>query len=251
MDKPLNTYTPELDQWIRNGVKHALIDVDNTLVKANIAELYLRMRKNSFKRSWAWRLWLAGFAAFWAPIYLLLDAMNREWFQRAFYRRFRAFSPEQIDQASEELVQEKCRTRLISYTHQLIPYLQKNNINVILLSTNIEPVVKRMAQRYGVDYLCLPVLQNGTAAQVGLDQLRDFKKNHATRYPSESLLAVADSKHDLPVLQHAAYSIVIEDRPLSWMKKIGGTYIRVPGALFQHGHDYTENRTHTENIPSS
>lgn len=247
MDKELYTYTPELEHWIRSGVKHALIDVDNTLVKANIAELYLRMRKNSFKRSWSWRLWLAGFAVFWAPAYLLLDAVNREWFQRAFYRRFRSFSPEQIDKAAEQLVQEKCQTRLIAYTHHLIPFLQKNNIDVTLLSTNIEPVVQRMAQRYGVDYLCLPVLENGTSAQVGLDQLRDFKKNHAMRYQAESLLAVADSKHDLPVLQHAAYSIVIEDRPLSWMNRIGGTYTRVPGTLYHEGQDHAEPRTHTRN----
>lgn len=231
MDKDIHSYTPDLDQWIEDGVQYALIDVDNTLVKANIAELYLRMRRSSFKRRWAWRLWLTGFAAFWAPVYLLLDAMNREWFQRAFYQRFRAFSQEQIDAASEQLVQEKCRTRLISYTHHLIPYLQQRNVNVILLSTNIEPVVKRIAHRYGVDYLCLPIVKNGTAAHVGLDQLSHFKRNHASRYPSEALLAIADSKHDLPVLRHAAYSVVISDRPRSWLKKIGGIHIRVPGTL--------------------
>ena len=90
-----------LDEWMKKGLDTALIDLDNTLVQANITELYFMLKRNALARQWKWRIWFSYFVVCLAPIYLLLDTINREWFQRAFYRRYHSFTLEQIDSAAE------------------------------------------------------------------------------------------------------------------------------------------------------
>lgn len=218
----------QVRNWVENGLKHALIDVDNTLVKANITELYFALKRNRIQRRWHWFLWCVYFAVAWAPLYIVLDAWNREWFQRAFYKRYHEFSIEQIEAEAERLFQQKCQHSLISHTDQLIQCLLQHQVSITLLSTNIEPMVKRFASRYGIEYACLRVDRHGPCAQVNLENLRDFKYRCAVSYPSSSLLAVADSKHDLPVLQQATFAVVISNRRSPWMRRIGGPYTLLP-----------------------
>ncbi|XEC95172.1 haloacid dehalogenase-like hydrolase [Paenibacillus tarimensis] len=218
-----------IDQWIDKGMKHALIDVDNTLVKANITELYFYLKKQALRSQWRWILWCIYFAILWAPLYLLLDFINREWFQRAFYRRYHEFSYDQIEEASEMLFQQKCSSSLIEVTHDLIGYLKERNVNVVLLSTNIDSMVRLYANFYGVSYMSLSLLQKGTQSIVLLNDLENFKLRSASCYPPASVMAVADSKHDLPVLNYAAYSIVVANRRKAWMSKISGNCTIVPG----------------------
>jgi len=217
-----------VEKWVEEGLKHALIDVDNTLVKANITELYFLLKRNRMQRRWQWYLWCAYFAVAWAPLYMMLDALNREWFQRAFYKRYHEFSIEQIEAGAEQLYRQKCQHSLIVPTDQLIKCLRQHHISITLLSTNIDPMVRRFASHYGVDYTCLRVDNHGSCTQVNLETLRDFKYRYAASYPSSSLLAVADSKHDLPVLQQAAFAVVISNRRSSWMRRIGRTYTLFP-----------------------
>lgn len=221
------------DEWMKNGLHTALIDLDNTLVQANITELYFMLKRNALGRQWKWRIWFAYFVVCLAPIYLLLDTINREWFQRAFYRRYHAYTLEQIDSAAEALFQEKCRTRLICSTHHLIDYLKQHQVRIILLSTNFEPIVRRFAAYYGVEYKCLQVTERDGFARVELGELPHFKKKYALRFTADTLLAAADSKHDLPVLCYAAYSVVVSNRAYSWLKRIKGHTIRVPRNLLE------------------
>ncbi|MNI60460.1 hypothetical protein D3C81_1543290 [compost metagenome] len=162
-----------------------------------------------------------------------MDYFNRELFQRAFYRLYRSFSVEIIDNASDHLFKKKCTSSLVEYTHHLIKYLQERDIQITLLSTNIEPIVKRFARKYNVSYACLPIVPKGAGSLVQLDSLRDFKLGHTNQYPSSSVLAVADSKHDLPILNYADYSIVIADQPKLWMKRIHSNNMRFPRKILK------------------
>ena len=222
-----------INEWISRGMTHALIDLDNTLVEANVTELYFYLKRGTIQRDMYWILWCIYFSLVKAPIYLLLDYFNRELFQKSFYRLYCSFSVEVIENAAEHIFRKKCASSRIEYTHHLIKYLKERDVHITLLSTNIEPMVKRFANEYNVSYACLPFHSKGLRCLVQLDSLRDFKLHYISQYPSSSVLAVADSKHDLPVLCYADYSIVIADQPKPWMKNIRGNYLRFPRKILK------------------
>ena len=146
-----------LHSIIQEGATHALIDVDNTIAKANITELYLWMKRKEMKSKVLWYLWLVYFAVFWGPIYLLLDFIDRDLFQKAFYRRYHHFSLKEIEANSKELFEQKYKKNFIRYTHDLIFYLKKNNVQVTLLSTNITCIVREYPDYFKVPCICLEV----------------------------------------------------------------------------------------------
>lgn len=84
-----------INELIQKGVTHALVDVVNTIAKANITELYLFMMKKKLSKL-SWYLWCIYFAVIWAPIYLFLDFIDRDLFQKAFYRRYKKFTVQEI-----------------------------------------------------------------------------------------------------------------------------------------------------------
>ncbi len=217
-----------IDDWINKGMNTALIDLDNTLVKANITELFFQLKKTEFKRGWKWGLWLLSFALFHAPRYLILDFINREKFQRAFYKNYHAYSVELIEAEALKLFNKKKTTRIITYTDALIHYLKQRNIHIVLLSTNIEPVVRLFAREYGVDYFCLSAIPLENGCKIDLKHLHNFKLTFARQYLSNSALSVADSKHDLSILDYTDYTIVVANRERSWMRKIKGAYQLAP-----------------------
>lgn len=144
---------------IEQGVKDALIDIDNTLAKARITDLYLWIKRKEFKNVLLWRMWFIYFALCWGPVYLLLDFIDRDLFQSTFYRRFNRYSLREIEDNSEELFESKYKNGFIQYTHDLIFFLKENNVNVTLLSTNITPLVKQYGKYFDVPYICLRVEQ--------------------------------------------------------------------------------------------
>ncbi|NOV00341.1 HAD family hydrolase [Paenibacillus planticolens] len=205
---------------IEHGAKEALIDIDNTLAKAKITDLYMWMKRKEFKSILLWRGWLIYFAICWGPVYLLLDFIHRDWFQRAFYRRFHRYSLCEIETNSVELFESKYKQGFIRYTHDLIFYLKENNVNVTLLSTNITPIVRLYGQYFDVPYICLRADSHETGLRVNLDELKDFKINAAMEYDPLKTIAVADSKHDLPVLNYVQYPFIVSNNKKKWMAKL-------------------------------
>jgi phosphoserine phosphatase len=218
-----------IDNIIQNGATHALIDVDNTIAKANITELYLWMKRKKCKTTLHWYLWCVYFAICWGPLYMLLDFIDRDLFQRAFYRRYDQFTMQEVEGNAKELFQKKYKKKFIAHTHDLIFYLKEKNISITLLSTNMDCVVKEYADYFQVSYICLQVkeMHNGRV-QVNLEPLRDFKYRAAASFCAQSTIAVADSKHDLPVLNYVKFPLIVSNKRKSWMSGLKKELILLP-----------------------
>lgn len=217
-----------------DGIRHAVIDVDNTIVRTNIVELYLYMKRKRMKgpaRRLKWWMWLVPFALFRVPLYLAVDFRNREAFQRLFYKRYGEFTVAEVEEDAAAFFGEVLSAKRIRSTHDLIPELKRRGIEVMLLSTNIEPVVKQVARYFGVSYTCLRLLESEGRACVDLEPLPDFKGRAIAAYEPSTTLAVADSKHDLPVLSYVEHPIIVADKRKRWMERVGRNPVILPGAV--------------------
>jgi len=222
-----NSELEYINELIEKGVTHALVDVDNTIAKANITELYLFMRKRKQSKL-SWYLWCIYFAFIWAPIYLLIDFIDRDLFQKAFYKRYRNFTVQDIESNSTELFKIKYKGNFIERTHDLIFHLKEKNIGVTLLSTNINTIVREYAAYFEVPFICLEVKEKDGLAIIDLTHLNQFKYRAAQLFNQKTTMAIADSKHDLPVLNYVSYSMVVSDKKKSWMKKITSSFRLIP-----------------------
>lgn len=209
-----------IDEAIQKGAKYVVIDVDNTITKSNILELYLFLKSRSFKTNYRYYLWLIFFAVTQVPLYIVLDFLNRDWFQRFFYRSYRKNSLKELERYSEELFETKLVLKFIEEIHDLIFYLKSKNVKVELLSTSIEPVVKQYGHYFGVPFVGLKVLEDNNRLRVDCSSNKDFKLNHIKKYNQENTIAIADSKHDLKMLNYVDYPIVVCSREKGWFKKL-------------------------------
>lgn len=209
------------------GIRHAVFDVDNTIIRTNITELYFNLRKKANPSNWTYGLELASFVLGPAPYYLWLDFRDRERFQRAFYKRYHPFPLVRLEEEAVDFFERSLKRKFISHIHDLIFYLKKRNIEITLLSTNFEPVIRPIEAYFGVPYQCLKVNDCPSGCEVDLTELQDFKGRMIRRYDPAITMAVADSKHDLPVLRHVGHPVVVGQRQKTWMSRIGKPYDRV------------------------
>ncbi|HEY0828552.1 MAG TPA: HAD family hydrolase [Bacilli bacterium] len=216
------------DELINKGIKYALIDVDNTIAKANITHLYFFIKKKQINNRIAWFLWCLQFACFWAPLYIFLDYLDRDLFQKAFYRRYQEFNKNDIEYYAEQLFQERYRNNFIPFVHDSISYLKEKGIHVTLLSTNMDVVVNHYSRYFDVPSICLKMNESNSLATVDLSGINEFKLNAAKKFDAEKTIAIADSKHDLPVLNYVAFPLVVSNKKKKWMNKINKPFGLVP-----------------------
>lgn len=198
--------------------KVAVFDVDNTLVRTNITQFYFYLMKRQgrgIRYRFSYLLLIFSFALFWAPFYLLLDFFDREAFQRAFYRRYSRFTTEEMERLAVPFFDEVLKPKLIPSTSQLVSHFKIEGLGVVLLSTNMEPVVRQVAHHFDVPYFCLKVIKSPGGSLVDLSELTDFKLHVARSFHAQSTIAVADSKHDLPVLKYVKYPFVVSKKKQS------------------------------------
>jgi hypothetical protein len=87
----------EIDMILKNGVNHAVIDVDNTITRSNIAQFYLFIKRRRLKSPVLWWSFLLYCSAA-APFYLSVDYLSRDWFNNLFVqRKFRKYSYDQLE----------------------------------------------------------------------------------------------------------------------------------------------------------
>jgi phosphoserine phosphatase len=219
-----------LRKWLLERPSTAVIDVDNTLVRTNITEFYFYLMKRKgvqLRHSLQYYLLIARFALFWAPFYLILDYFNRDRFQQAFYHRYSGFTPDELELHAAAFFEEVLKPKLISPTSNIVNQLKHLGIDIVLLSTNFEPVVRQVAKHFGVPYYCLKVVKSRYGSQVDLSELTDFKLNKVSQYAADTTIAIADSKHDLHVLSYVKYPMVVSEKRRAWMGRIEQSYIRI------------------------
>jgi hypothetical protein len=109
-----------IDELIEKGLKHAVIDVDNTITKSNIAQFYLFVMRERIQSRGLWGLFLL-YCVMAAPFYMLIDFLSRDLFNRAFVlRKFKSYSIDQLEQYAEAFFEKKLKHKFIRFTHDLI-----------------------------------------------------------------------------------------------------------------------------------
>lgn len=209
-----------IDDLIQREVNVAVFDVDNTITKSNVLDLYLYIKFQKTKVKMFYYTWFIFFAITHVPIYLVLDFFSRELFQRVFYRKYKKYSVKDINEYSVQLFNKKLKYKFIKDIHDLIFYLKSKGVKVILLSTSISPLIKQYAKYFDVEYKSLEIKDKNDKAEVDTTSLENFKFNFIKNYNPQFTISVADSKHDLPVLEYTKYSIVVANKKSNWFKNL-------------------------------
>lgn len=208
------------DKLLEYGAKHAVIDVDNTITKSNIVQFYFFIHQKHIKnRIFWWSLVLYCIVV--APFYLVVDHLSRDWFNYLFVRRkFRKYAYKQLEEYAEQFFNEKLKQQFIVPVHDLIFYLKEKGVQITLLSTNFDLIVKQYGAYFQVSYECMPVKQTDSGVQIDLSQLKNFKRNYILRFDPSTTIAIGDSKYDLPMLEHVHYPIIVAKKKRKWMQSI-------------------------------
>jgi len=209
-----------IEELIKKGLKNAVIDVDNTITKSNIAQFYLFVMRERIQSRGLWGLFLL-YCVLAAPFYLTIDFLSRDLFNRVFVlRKFKSYSKDQLEQYAAAFFEKKLKHTFIRFTHDLIFYLKKQGVHVVLLSTNFDLIVKQYGAYFDVPYVCLQVQQKGSGITIDFSKLKGFKESEIRKFNPSDTLAIGDSKYDFPALDYVDYPLIVADKQKSWMTKL-------------------------------
>ncbi len=210
----------EIDKNINTNIKYAIFDIDGTISRTTILTLYTYMKQKKVNNKLLYSLWLIYFVTTHIPFYLLIDAVSREYFQKIFFLKLRGFSYSEICKESNECFNERIVNLFIKETVELINYFKSKGIKIILLTVSIDPLVKHYADYFEAPYHCIKVKNINGKAVLDLSNHKNLKYNYIKSFNPNEIVTIADSKHDLPVLEYSKYSIVIARKEKPWIKKI-------------------------------
>ena len=212
-------------QLIDKGVTDAVFDIDNTITKSNIGDLYMFLRRKNASNKTVWALWYIFFVTTYVPFYYTVDRFDRAKCQVLIFKLYRQYSASDIENGSAILFRQFLSKRFIAYVHDLVFYLKSQNVKIHLLSTNIEPIVREYGAYFSVPYSCLPlhaIIESETIDRV---MLANFKGKSIKRFHPATTMAIADSLQDLPILSHVQYPIIVAKRIQPWMRAIDAKII--------------------------
>ncbi|GFN32733.1 haloacid dehalogenase-like hydrolase [Paenibacillus xylaniclasticus] len=218
------------DEWLDCGVRRAVFDVDNTLTRSNVVGFYLFVRSCRMNNKLRYRFWLIWFAISRVPFYILLDFLNRDWFQRIFYRCYRRIPLAELEAYAERYFDEVLRFRFLPGMQEFVTMLQQRGIEVELLSTSISPIVEQYSRYFGIPHHSLSVSEAPLPAAgtlVHLAGLKHFKRRRMLELAHMPTAAIADSKHDRDALAAAAHALIITSKRKRWMKQLNNASIHI------------------------
>jgi len=213
------------DRAIQAGARYAVIDIDNTLTWSNIGNLYFYYHRATRRHLLTWLSWFGFTVLPRFPLFLAMDAVDRSTCQLMTYALYRRMGEERIQEYSRELFQRSLRHRFNPCVHDLIPYLQRQGVEVVLLSTTLESIAAQYASHFGVRQISIPLARVLGRAPLTREYLRTFKDTQIRRFPPQETIAIADSRHDMAVLLYARFPVVVAVSAKRWMTAIPHLHI--------------------------
>lgn len=206
------------ERYIDLGLRTAVFDLDGTLAKTNITQLYFYLRRQSFRSALAWNIWRSMIYAGYGPPFFILDRMDRATFQTLFFRWYERYSLDKLRQAGVSSFDSQGRHLIIDGTAKLLQWLVNKGVQVEIHSSNIEPFVEPFARCFGVQCVAIPVQESPTGCRVEIDSIKDFKINQLKKYDPRHVAVIADSSSDLPALQSVAFPLVVKPKLPAWAR---------------------------------
>ncbi len=202
----------------------AIFDVDGTLVRTNAIDYYLFYVKHLCHP--VKRLTKRLAVPFWGPYWLLLDRIDRQRFNRSFYRQYRGFSVAAIEESATLCFETVFRPQLIPETLRRAKEHRARSDRILLVSGTLDFILEPLAEFLGAEAVLSPSLShengvyNGQIA--GKNVVGDMKAEVVAEYARKNGLdlsqsyAYGDSFSDVSLLNQVGHAIVVNpDRKLS------------------------------------
>lgn len=135
----------------------AFFDVDGTIVASDIVRYGVAIRTQDMPPGRR-RLWTAAYVRR-VPWLVLLDRLDREAFQRSFYRIYAGFALEEMERRAARLFEEFVRPRIRPQAAERVAWHKARGDRVILVTGSIEPIVAPLAAHLGVRDVVAPRLE--------------------------------------------------------------------------------------------
>lgn len=209
-----------IDELVENGLSCAIFDIDGTISDSNIGNLYFFMKRREYGFA-RWVLWYVLFILFRYPYFFLLDKRSRANAQRAIYALYSGYQPDQIEEMAESLFAHELLPRIYPRIAQMIAHLRDQGITVILLSSNIEPIAQQYAAHFMADACYAVPLDKICGSIASAEYFLMFKEKKFSEIKgSNSALVVADSHHDLPILNGTQHPVIVTKKQKAWMREV-------------------------------
>ncbi len=207
------------DAMVEQGARYAVFDLDGTILRSNIVMPYVYVRRRMMHPCLFW-FWFVGYLVYAGIYYRWLDARSRLLFQKRFFRRYERLPYDGVCRWSARYAQTALQHRSIVPVRELLDHLKSRGVAVSILSTGITPVVEPIAAALGVSCNCIEVKNVNGRCEVSLEALEGFKERIIEAFDPACTIAVADSRHDLPILQRVRFPVVVAGKYRAWMGQV-------------------------------
>lgn len=211
----------------QNYRKLAIIDVDGTLMSGQILNSFIKYlyRNDLVNLEFILRLNL------WFILYKIGLIININPIYIYAVRYFKNWKVSDMDQLIEKFVNEVAKSKVFPESYRLLHELKNNGYSIVLLSTAVEPIIKRIALLFNADdYICTKLsIENGLySGMIDGDIIYGTEKSkYLAKYCQENnydlvhAVAYADHKSDITMLKSVGKSYIVN--PSYYMRKIAKT----------------------------
>lgn len=196
--------------------KIAFIDIDGTLIKGQSQKYFITfLRKKGFL-NFADSLVIYS----WFTLYKLGVLNNSKWILNFTLRKFKGVESAYIDSLMDEFYDSVLRNKLYRYSKVMIETLVKSGIEVVMLSSAVEPIVRIISKELnsGGDYICTLLEKDNfgkfTGRISGQHIYSETKTDSAVEYlqgrsiDSNNTIIISDHYSDKNMLKNFKNSII-------------------------------------------
>lgn len=214
----MDHHTHTTDELDHTRQRAAFYDVDGTLLSGNVLHPYLYYAASAPSISGKLgRLAKLGASL---PVYAWADRRGRKFFNDMFYKNYQGLSEDRLYVIGEEIFERMLKGRVFSEMQSLIRQSQREGVRQVLITGNLDTVIKPLADYLGVDdwvanrlefdaqglatgNLVPPVLagpeKSNWVREYGVKHNLDLDRSHA----------YADSASDIPLLCAVGYPTAV------------------------------------------
>jgi phosphoserine phosphatase len=212
---PPKLRTEDIDKAVSNGADIALVDVDGTLSNTHIGSYFFYLQRQIMPR-WNYFIWQTSFMTTYYPCLCALDCIDRAHVQKVVFNFYRKFDAELLAASASKYFELRIRGQLYDSVLEILSYLEKR-VQVVLLSSNLDIVVAEYAKHLGIGTFHAVPWAELNQGRGDTKNLRDFKAKVLDQcYSSKNIIALADSRSDLPVLSRASLPIIVGKGVPKW-----------------------------------
>lgn len=203
--------------------KAAFFDVDGTLARSNVVAPYVLYTTRNM--GWLQKSWYLPWTLLCCAFYLIVDRLNRDWFNTLFYRSYAGMPVLEKDRMANYVHEYYMKPRVFPQALELIESLRREGHRIVLVTGSLDFLVAPLAYELGVDHVLAArmVERDGylTGRLDGPPMSGEEKAVRLTQYACDHSMdlsqcrAYGDSYADLPMLLSVGYpEVVCGDRRL-------------------------------------